>query len=156
DPEDMIALGVVGFSDPLRADVPAAIARCQQAGIRVIMLTGDHPVTATAIGRQAGLFQGTFDKVYTASQLHDLAPEAVDRRPENAAVIARATPLDKLRIVESLQRRGHTVAMTGDGVNDAPALRLADVGVAMGNTGSEVARQAADVVLVNDDFTTLG
>jgi magnesium-transporting ATPase (P-type) len=156
DPEDMTALGIVGISDPLRPEVASAIARCQQAGIRVIMLTGDHPLTATAIARQAGVFHGSSDKVYTASQLHDLAPNELDRRLQSAAVIARATPLDKLRIVESLQRQGHTVAMTGDGVNDAPALRLADVGVAMGRTGSEVARQAADVVLINDDFTTLG
>jgi calcium-translocating P-type ATPase len=155
DPEDMTALGIVGFSDPLRPDVPAAVANCQQAGIRIIMLTGDHPLTATAIGRQAGLFTDVYDKVYTASQLHDIAPDELDRRLASAAVIARATPLDKLHIVENLQQRGHTVAMTGDGVNDAPALRLADVGVAMGRTGSEVARQAADVVLIDDDFTTL-
>jgi magnesium-transporting ATPase (P-type) len=155
DPDDMTALGVVGLSDPLRPDAAAAVANCRQAGIRVLMLTGDHPVTAAAIGRQAGLFTDERDKVYTASQLHDIAADELDRRLATAAVIARATPLDKLHVVEALQQRGGTVAMTGDGVNDAPALRLADVGVAMGRTGSEAARQAADVVLIDDDFSTL-
>lgn len=154
DPRGLVALGFVGISDPLRADVPAAVRRCQAAGIRVIMLTGDHPATARAIAREAGLLQDG-DSVLTGSEIADLHNGDLDQRLASASVIARVTPLDKLRIVESLQRQGHAVAMTGDGVNDAPALRLADVGVAMGRGGTEVARQAADMILVDDDFATL-
>jgi magnesium-transporting ATPase (P-type) len=175
DPQELTALGFVGIRDALRPGVPAAVRRCHDAGIRVIMLTGDHPATARAIAREAGLLvheaQGgrrkadasafrprpsaSVDAVLVATEIAELEESELDRRLEGATVIARATPLDKLRIVESLQRRGHTVAMTGDGVNDAPALRLADVGVAMGRGGTEVARQASDVVLADDDFATL-
>jgi len=154
DPCGLVALGFVGISDPLRTDVPAAVRRCQEAGIRVIMLTGDSPATARAIAREAGLLDGG-GEVLTGTDVAELHNGDLARRLENAAVIARVTPLDKLRIVESLQGHGHTIAMTGDGVNDAPALRLADVGVAMGRGGTEVARQAADVVLADDDFATL-
>jgi magnesium-transporting ATPase (P-type) len=154
DPQGLVALGFVGISDPLRADVPLAVQRCQDAGVRVIMLTGDHPATAHAIAREAGLLAGG-DGMLTGADIAELDDGELDRRLERATVVARVTPLDKLRIVESLQRRGHTVAMTGDGVNDAPALRLADVGVAMGRGGTEVARQAADVVLADDAFATL-
>ena len=118
------------------------------------MLTGDHPATARAIGGEAGL--PTADEgIITGAEIAAFDDAELDRRLARAAIVARATPLDKLRIVESLQRLGHTVAMTGDGINDAPALRLADVGVAMGLSGTEVARQAADVVLADDDFSTL-
>jgi magnesium-transporting ATPase (P-type) len=154
DPQGLVALGFLGLSDPLRPEVPAAIQRCHEAGVRVIMLTGDHPATAAAIAREAGL-NGPEAGILIGSDIAELHDDELDERLEHATVIARVTPLDKLRIVESLQRRGHTVAMTGDGVNDAPALRLADVGVAMGRKGTEVARQAADVVLADDNFTTL-
>ncbi len=153
DPQGLRALGFVGISDPLRPSVAAAVTRCHEAGVRVIMITGDHPATARAIAREAGLLDG--GDVLTGPELAELDNEELDRRLEKATVIARATPLDKLRIIEGLRRRGHTVAMTGDGVNDAPALRLADVGVAMGRGGTEVARHAADVVLADDDFATL-
>jgi calcium-translocating P-type ATPase len=151
---DLTALGFIGISDPLREDVPAAVRRCHEAGIRVIMITGDHPATAESIARQAGLLNGA-GGIVTADDLAELPPDALDDALAEATVIARATPLDKLRIIESLQRQGHTVAMTGDGVNDAPALRLADVGIAMGRAGTEVARQTSDVVLTDDDFATL-
>ncbi|HKO24038.1 MAG TPA: cation-transporting P-type ATPase, partial [Chloroflexota bacterium] len=138
DPQELTALGFVGIHDPLRPGVPAAVRRCHDAGIRVIMLTGDHPATARAIAREAGLLaheaQGgrrqadasafrprpsaSVDAVLVATEIAELEESELDRRLEGATVIARATPLDKLRIVESLQRRGHTVAMTGDGVND--------------------------------------
>jgi calcium-translocating P-type ATPase len=154
DPQGLRALGFVGIADPLRPTVPAAVARCHAAGVRVLMITGDHPATARAIAREAGLANGDGD-LLSGDELTELADEDIDRRLERATVIARATPLDKLRIIASLRRRGHTVAMTGDGVNDAPALRLADVGVAMGRGGTEVARQAADLVLADDDFATL-
>jgi calcium-translocating P-type ATPase len=154
DPQGLTALGFIGISDPLRGSVPAAISRCREAGVRVIMLTGDHPATAAAIAEQAGL-AADGRPVLTGSEIAELDENALDRRLEEADVIARITPLDKLRIVERLQARGHTVAMTGDGVNDAPALRLADVGVAMGAHGTEVARQAGDLVLADDEFSTL-
>jgi len=154
DPRDLVALGLVGISDPLREGVAAAVARCQLAGVRVLVLTGDHPATAQAVAEQAGL-QVSADNVLTGGEISSLDDEQLDRRLDVASVIARITPLDKLRIVERLQSQGHTVAMTGDGVNDAPALRLADVGVAMGRAGTEVARQASDVVLADDDFATL-
>ena len=154
DPRGLVALGFLGLSDPLRPGVPAAVRRCHEAGIRVVMLTGDHPATARAIGGEAGL--PTADEgIITGAEIAAFDDAELDRRLARAAIVARATPLDKLRIVESLQRLGHTVAMTGDGINDAPALRLADVGVAMGLSGTEVARQAADVVLADDDFSTL-
>jgi cation-transporting P-type ATPase I len=155
DPQGLTALGFVGISDPLRTTVPEAVRRCQEAGVRIIMLTGDHPATARTIAREAGLLVPGHADVVTASTLAELTPEELDQRMKSIAAVARAAPLDKLRIIESLKRSGHTVAMTGDGVNDAPSLRLADVGVAMGKTGTEVARQAADVVLAEDDFASL-
>jgi magnesium-transporting ATPase (P-type) len=155
DPQGLTALGFVGISDPLRSTVPEAVRRCLLAGVRVIMLTGDHPATARAIAAEAGLLLPGYDGVLRAAELAELNVADLGQRLEGVAVVARATPLDKLRIIESLQLRGHTVAMTGDGVNDSPSLRLADVGVAMGRTGTEVARQAADIVLVDDEFATL-
>jgi magnesium-transporting ATPase (P-type) len=154
DPGQLTALGFIGISDPLRPSVPEAVRRCAEAGVRVIMLTGDHPATALAIAREAGLPSDP-EQLLTGPELAELADGELCRRLERTAVIARSTPLDKVRIVEALQGLGHTVAMTGDGVNDAPALRLADVGVAMGEHGTEVARQAADLVVLDDDFATL-
>jgi magnesium-transporting ATPase (P-type) len=155
NPGGLTALGFIGMSDPLRPSAAAAVARCQEAGIRVLMLTGDHLGTARTIARQAGLFCDGFDDSVNAAELAGLSESELDQRLERIAVVARATPVDKVRCIESLRRRGHTVAMTGDGVNDAPAVRLADVGVAMGQSGTEAARQAADVVLGNDDFEHL-
>lgn len=154
DPQGLTALGFLGITDPLRPGVAAAVRRCQEAGVRVLMLTGDHPATARAVAREAGL-SGNDGQILTGPMIAELDDEELDRHLEQAAVVARVAPLDKLRIVESLKRQGHVVAMTGDGVNDGPALRLADVGVAMGRGGTEVARQAADVVLADDDFSTL-
>lgn len=154
DPQELTALGFLGISDPLRPTVQAAVQRCRDAGVRVIMITGDHPLTARTIAREAGLL-GSGDGVLNAAEMATLSDDELGTRLEHITVIARATPLDKLRIIERLRQYGHTVAMTGDGVNDAPALRLADVGVAMGRGGTEVARQTADVVLVDDDFSTL-
>ncbi len=154
NPQGLVALGFLGLSDPLRPTVAAAVLRCHNAGVRVIMITGDHPATARAIAGEAGL--PTEDhRVLTGVDLAGFDDAELDRRLEHVTIVARATPMDKLRIVQGLQRLGHTVAMTGDGINDGPALRLADVGVAMGRGGTEVARQAADVVLTDDDFSTL-
>ena len=137
DPGYLVALGFVSISDPLRPSVPAAVQRCREAGVRLVMITGDHPATARAIAREAGILDED-GEILTGGELAELPEDELDRRLERAPVIARATPLDKLRIIEGLRRRGHVVAMTGDGVNDAPALRLADVGVAMGRGGTEV------------------
>ena len=155
DPVGLTALGFVALTDSLRASAPPAVARCQEAGIRVMMLTGDHLGTARTIGKQVGMFAPPFEDAINAAELHDLTTAELDDRLENVAIVARASPVDKVRIIESLRRRGHVIAMTGDGVNDAPAVRLADVGVAMGQTGTEAARQAADVVLADDDFANL-
>lgn len=154
NPQKLTALGFVGINDPLRSTVRGAVSRCHEAGVRVMMITGDHPETARAIAQEAGLLKGK-GEVLNAVEIADLQNGDLDRRLKHAVVVARATPLDKLRIVESLRRQGHTVAMTGDGVNDAPALRLADIGVAMGRSGTEVARQTADVVIADDDFSAL-
>jgi calcium-translocating P-type ATPase len=154
EPADLTALGFVCISDPLRPTAHEAVRRCMEAGVHLIMLTGDHAETAKAIAREAGL-PAEDDRVLTGADVAVLDDETLLARIERATVIARTTPLDKLRIVEVLRQGGHVVAMTGDGVNDAPALRLADVGVAMGRAGTEVARQAADLVLADDDFSSL-
>jgi high-affinity K+ transport system ATPase subunit B len=119
DPQGLIALGFVGISDPLRPTVQAAVRRCHEAGVCVIMITGDHPATARTIARETGLLNSG-GEVITATEIAELQNDELDARLEQAVVIARATPLDKLRIIESLQRHGRTVAMTGDGVNDNP------------------------------------
>lgn len=154
DPTGLTALGLLGIADGLRPTAPDAVARCLAAGVRMVMLTGDHPETARAIAAQVGL-EPAHEEILTGDLVAALDDAELDARLEQATVIARIAPLEKVRVVQSLQRLGHTVAMTGDGVNDAPALRLADVGIAMGRGGTEVARQAADVVIADDDVSTL-
>ena len=148
-------LGLLGLEDPPRADVGAAVRSCRTAQIRLAMVTGDHPLTAEAIARHVGLLRpGGVVVEGAALPLDDRELADLLDRPEGA-VVARVTPADKLRIARALRRHGHVVAMTGDGVNDAPALREADVGVAMGGSGSDVAREAADLVLLDDHFATI-
>jgi magnesium-transporting ATPase (P-type) len=151
---DLTLLGLIGFFDPPRPEATHAIARCRQAGIRVIMVTGDHPATALAVARQVGLVHER-PLVLPGSELpaEDALLAALIDRDE--VVLARVQPEDKLRIARVLRGRGHVVAMTGDGVNDAPALHEADVGVAMGRSGTDVAREAADLVLLDDNFATI-
>lgn len=149
---DFELLGLAGLADPLRPDVPEAIALCRQAGIKVLMITGDHPATAHAIGRQAGLDVGT---VLTGPAIDAMDDAALADALEQTTVMARAVPAHKLRIVRALRARGLVVGMTGDGVNDAPALKAADIGIAMGARGTDVAREAASLVLVNDDFGSI-
>ena len=151
---DFELIGLLGLSDPVRPQVPAAIAECHAAGIRVIMLTGDYPATARAIAHQAGLANGAAD-VLSGEELATLDDEALRQRMATVRVCARIAPEQKLRIVQALKARGEIVAMTGDGVNDAPALRAAHVGVAMGGRGTDVARESASLVLVDDDFAAL-
>jgi P-type Ca2+ transporter type 2C len=146
-------VGLVGLQDPPRLEVQQAITTCQRAGIRVIMITGDHPLTARAIAQQVGL-KG-HSKVVTGPELDFLSGEALQDLVKHAGIYARTTPEHKLRIVQALQANGERVAVTGDGVNDAPALSAADIGVAMGATGTDVAREAAAMVLADDNFTTI-
>ncbi|MEK7345470.1 MAG: cation-translocating P-type ATPase [Pseudomonadota bacterium] len=145
-------LGLIGLTDPLRAEIPQAVAHCQSAGIQVIMITGDYPVTARTIARQAGLPEGD---MLTGEDLDHLSDAALQQRLPQVTVCARISPHQKLRIVQALQARGEVVAMTGDGVNDAPALKAAHVGIAMGARGTDVAREAADLVLVDDNFASI-
>ncbi len=141
-------LGLAGLSDPLRADVPEAVAQCRSAGIRVVMITGDYPATARAIAAEAGI-EG---ELMTGTDVAALSDEALAAGAGQIAVFARIMPEQKLRIVKALKAAGEVVAMTGDGVNDAPALKAAHIGVAMGKRGTDVAREAAAIVLVEDDF----
>jgi potassium/sodium efflux P-type ATPase len=148
---ELVFLGLIGMEDPVRPEVPSAIARCGDAGIRVLMITGDHPATATSVARAVGL---TGDRVVLGSELPETEEELrLLVADPNLSVLARVAPEQKLQIAGALQSLGEVVAMTGDGVNDAPALRRADIGVAMGVTGTDVAREAADLVLLDDDFT---
>ena len=154
---DLVFCGLVALADPPRPEVPAAIARCREAGIRVIMATGDHPRTGEAIGRQIGLFGAGADvRVITGDELRHMSPVQVQLALDAPDVLfARVGADQKLSIVEALKRKGHVVAVTGDGVNDAPALRAADIGVAMGRGGTDVARESADVVLMDDNFASI-
>ncbi len=149
-------LGLVGLMDPLRPEVPDAIQRCREAGISVVMITGDHPETARAIARELGVGDGD-PVVVTGAELQAAAPatEGFAARVNSAQVFARVEPVQKLEIVQALQRAGHVVAVTGDGVNDAPALAAADIGVAMGKGGTDVARGAADLILTDDNFASI-
>ena len=145
-------LGLVAFADPVRANVPDAIAECRAAGIRVVMITGDYAPTAQAIAREAGL---PVEPVVTGSELAVLDGAGLRERVRAASVFARITPEQKLAIVSALEAAGEIVAMTGDGVNDAPALKAAHIGIAMGGRGTDVAREAAALVLLNDDFASI-
>ena len=152
--DDLTLLGLFGMIDPPRDEAIAAVAACQRAGIHVAMITGDHAATATAIARRLGI-AGPDDPALTGADLDRLSPSAFDAAVSETSVFARVSPQHKLAIVEALHRRGHTVAVTGDGVNDAPALRAADIGVAMGRTGTDVAKEAADMVVMDDDFASI-
>ncbi|MFM8383009.1 MAG: cation-translocating P-type ATPase, partial [Actinomycetota bacterium] len=152
--DDLTLLALIGIVDPPRPEAKTAIAEARTAGIRVKMITGDHAKTAAAIGTELGLSQGPMVAV-TGNDLDQMTDEDLDRRIEEISVFARVAPEHKIRIVAALQRRGHVVAMTGDGVNDAPALKKADMGVAMGITGTEVTKEAATMVLADDNFATI-
>ena len=164
DHEDVAAgltfLGLQGMIDPPRAEAVSAVKICQLAGIKVKMITGDHPATAAAIAGQIGLYGDSSgktggDKVLTGQELAKLTDDELIRSAEETNVFARATPEQKIRLVRALQENGHVVAMTGDGVNDAPALKQADIGVAMGITGTDVSKEAADMVLTDDNFSSI-
>ena len=147
-------VGLQAMEDPPRAGVAEAIEGCRRAGIRVVMVTGDHRTTAVAIARRLGI-GGPEPAALTGAELADMDDEELDRAVRTVSVFARVAPEQKLRIVQALKRQGETVAVTGDGVNDAPALRAADIGIAMGRSGTDVAREAADMVLSDDNFVTI-
>ncbi|MBI4187190.1 MAG: HAD-IC family P-type ATPase [Chloroflexi bacterium] len=149
---NLVFVGLAGMEDPPREDAKEAIKLCQQAGIRVAMITGDHQATAESIARQLGLPPG---KAVTGGELQAMSDEELSRQIEDISVFARIEPLHKLRIVDAFKKRGHIVAMTGDGVNDAPALKAANIGIAMGITGTDVAKEASDMVLADDNFASV-
>ena len=153
--KDFKFLALVSMADPPKKESIDSIKKCRAAGIKVVMITGDHPITAKAIAIELGIPQDDFDNVLTGQELNDLSIEELRNIVEKTAVYARVTPEHKLRIIEALQSNGHIVSMTGDGVNDAPALKKASIGISMGKGGTEVARQASAMVLTNDDFSTI-
>jgi Ca2+-transporting ATPase len=157
DEQDLTYIGILGLVDPPRMEVADALAECRRAGIKVAMVTGDHALTAKAIAEQIGLLPEGADvgSVITGAELSAMSDEELASRAEDVRVYARVNPEDKIRIVSALRADGETVAMTGDGVNDAPALKRADIGVSMGLVGTDVAREASDMVLADDNFSTI-
>lgn len=149
---DLIFAGLMGMMDPPRSEAKEAIRICQNAGIRPIMITGDHPLTAKAIGGELGIGQ---DEVIEGVQIEEMSDEVLQSRIKGVSIFARVTAEHKVRIVQALRLQGNVVAMTGDGVNDAPALKAADIGVAMGRTGTDVAKEASDMVITDDNFATI-
>ena len=151
---DMTFIGAVGMIDPPRKEVAESVQTCLAAGIRTIMITGDHKITALAIAKELGIYREG-NTVISGDELNSMTDEELDKAVKTAAVFARVSPADKLRIIQSLKRSGEVAAMTGDGVNDSPALKAADIGVAMGVTGTDVAKDASDMILLDDSFTTI-
>ena len=151
---DFTFVGLVGMIDPPRDEAEKAIQTCRSAGVRTVMITGDHKLTASAIAKQLGIL-GEEDRVLTGRELDSLSDNELENLADNVSVYARVSPEHKMRIVKALKARGHIVAMTGDGVNDAPALKNADIGVAMGITGTDVAKEASDMILADDNFASI-
>ena len=151
---ELVYYGLAALKDPLRKEVPMAVKKCHEAKIKVLMITGDQPLTAKSIAAECGIC-GEKDQVLTGEELSQMSERALRRAVEKVKVYSRVTPEDKLKIVKALQQNGHVVAMSGDGINDAPAIKAADVGIAMGINGTEVSREAADMVLADDNFATI-
>jgi Ca2+-transporting ATPase len=149
----MVFLGLVGMIDPPRPEAKSAVQTSEQAGVKAVMITGDHPLTAQAIARELGILKE--GRVVTGMELEAMSEDEFEREVENIEVYARVSPAHKLRVVTALQKKGHVVAMTGDGVNDAPALKKADIGIAMGITGTDVTKEAAAMTLTDDNFASI-
>lgn len=153
--QELTFLGLVGMMDPPRPDVQAAVEKCRRAGIRIVMITGDYGLTAESIARRIGIIRSDRPRIVSGAELDAMSDEALTVSVQEEVIFARATPEHKLRIVTALQRLGHVVAVTGDGANDAPALKKADIGVAMGISGTDVAKEAADMILADDNFASI-
>lgn len=152
--KEMVFVGLVGMIDPPREEVKTAIATCKRAGIKTVMITGDHQLTGYAVAKELGLI-GKEEMVLTGAKLDIMDDTELARIVENVSVYARVTPAHKMRIIDALRKKGHVVAMTGDGVNDAPALKAADIGIAMGITGTAVSKEASDMILTDDNFSSI-
>jgi Ca2+-transporting ATPase len=150
---DFNFMGLIGLEDPIRPEVPQAIQECREAGIKVIIITGDFPITAKSIAKQIGLFG--HEKIITGDELNNMSDDELRQHIKNTTIFARAIPDHKLRIVQALKANNEIVAMTGDGVNDAPSLKAADIGISMGNKGTDVAREASSLVLLDDNFASI-
>lgn len=152
--KNLVFAGLVGMIDPPRDEVKQAVEQCQEAGIKAMIITGDHAITTKAIAQQIGLFKEG-DIVLTGADVEKMSDSELEKKIEKIRIIARALPIQKLRVVDALQKKGHIVAMTGDGVNDAPALKKADIGIAMGITGTDVAKEVSKATLTDDNFATI-
>lgn len=152
--KDLIFIGLVGMMDPPREEVENAVKECHEAGIKVMLITGDHAITTKAIARKIGLFSKG-DMVLTGDELDKMTDEELEKNIDNVRIIARALPIQKSRIVDILQKKGHIVAMTGDGVNDAPALKKSDIGISMGKTGTDVSKEVSEAILADDNFASI-
>lgn len=148
-------LGLAALIDPPREDAAEALAQCKTAGIATVMITGDHPLTATALARRIGIIEADADLIITGQQLHEMDNDTFEAKVENIKVYARVSPEQKLQIIQALQLKGHCVAMTGDGVNDAPSLNKANIGIAMGITGTDVSKKAAHMILLDEKFSSI-
>ncbi len=152
--KNLVFVGLVGMIDPPRDEVKRAVEQCREAGIKIMIITGDHPITAKAVAHQIGLFEEG-DTLLTGGDIEKMSDKELEEKIERVRIIARALPIQKSRIVDALQKKGHVVAMTGDGVNDAPALKKADIGIAMGITGTDVAKEVSKAILTDDNFATI-